>query len=160
MFGDNVDDIYLTDMYHKLCSTVYTKQYILHVQVLLECYYIQIKCSKWENWNHLFCRKISFLIDVEVKLWSRPDCICGTLYFKFSGIDVINIVGIIYMANEGLHVRITCIHWPCYCTVHVYVSKCHGVCTFWVFIVYVYLYCLGNSTITNGRLGSQYHRRS
>jgi hypothetical protein len=33
------------------------------MQVLLECCYIQMESSQWENWNHLFCRKVSFLTD-------------------------------------------------------------------------------------------------
>jgi hypothetical protein len=33
----------------------------LHIQVLLECCYIWMKSSQWENWNHLFCRKVSLL---------------------------------------------------------------------------------------------------
>ena len=28
---------------------------------LLECCYIWMESSQWENWNHLFCRKVSFL---------------------------------------------------------------------------------------------------
>jgi hypothetical protein len=31
------------------------------MQVLLECCYIWMESSRWENWNHLFCRKVSFL---------------------------------------------------------------------------------------------------
>jgi hypothetical protein len=31
------------------------------MQVLLECCYIQMESSQCENWNHLFCRKVSFL---------------------------------------------------------------------------------------------------
>jgi hypothetical protein len=37
------------------------ERYILHMQVLLECYYTQMESSQWENWKHLFCRKVSFL---------------------------------------------------------------------------------------------------
>jgi hypothetical protein len=29
--------------------------------MLLECCYITMGSSQWENWNHLFCRKVSFL---------------------------------------------------------------------------------------------------
>jgi hypothetical protein len=36
-------------------------RYILHMQVLLECCYIWMESSRWENWNHLFCRKVSVL---------------------------------------------------------------------------------------------------
>jgi hypothetical protein len=32
------------------------------MQVLLECCYIWMESSWWENWNHLFCRNVSFLI--------------------------------------------------------------------------------------------------
>jgi hypothetical protein len=31
------------------------------MQVLLECYYILMESSQWENLNHLSCRKICFL---------------------------------------------------------------------------------------------------
>jgi hypothetical protein len=31
------------------------------MQVLLECYYTEMESSQWEHWNHLFCRKVSFL---------------------------------------------------------------------------------------------------
>ena len=31
------------------------------MQVLLECYYILMESSQWENLNHLFCRKVCFL---------------------------------------------------------------------------------------------------
>jgi hypothetical protein len=34
---------------------------ILHMQVLLDCCYIWMESSQWENWNDLFCRKASFL---------------------------------------------------------------------------------------------------
>jgi hypothetical protein len=34
---------------------------MLNLQVLLECCYIKMESSQWENWNHLFCRKILFL---------------------------------------------------------------------------------------------------
>jgi hypothetical protein len=45
------------DRNHKLWNIVSTERYILHMQVLLECCYIWMKSSQWENWNHLFCRK-------------------------------------------------------------------------------------------------------
>ena len=50
-----------TDRNHKLWNIVSTERYILHMQVLLECCYIYMESSQWENWNHLFCRKVSFL---------------------------------------------------------------------------------------------------
>ena len=73
-----------------------------------------MESSQWENWNHLFCRKVSFLtaphcqfrgvgqgikqtylyltvnFEVYVQVWSRPICICGILYFKLNGIDAVN----------------------------------------------------------------------
>jgi hypothetical protein len=45
-------------MYHRLCNIVSTERYILHMQVLLECCYIWMEGSQWENWNHRFCRKL------------------------------------------------------------------------------------------------------
>ena len=49
------------DRNHKLYNIVSTERYILHMQVLLECWYIWMESSQWENWNHLFSRKVSFL---------------------------------------------------------------------------------------------------
>jgi hypothetical protein len=49
------------DRNHKLWNIVSTKRYKLHMQVLLECCYILMENSQWENRNHLFCRKVSFL---------------------------------------------------------------------------------------------------
>jgi hypothetical protein len=51
------------DRNHKFWNIVSSERYILHIQVLLECWYILIESSEWENWNHLFCRKVSFLTD-------------------------------------------------------------------------------------------------
>jgi hypothetical protein len=31
------------------------------MQTLLKCCYIEMESSQWENLNHLFCRKVSFL---------------------------------------------------------------------------------------------------
>jgi hypothetical protein len=51
------------------------------------------------------------------------------------------------------------IHWPCYCTVHVYVviQYCDNMWSFWVeailcgiFIVCLYMYCLWRSNYQNG----------
>jgi hypothetical protein len=78
-FGDFVDHIYPIELEigsvasllaailyqgkskrnHKLWNIVSTEIYILHMQVLLECCYIW-KSSEWENWNYLFCRKVTF----------------------------------------------------------------------------------------------------
>jgi len=44
------------DRNHKLRNIESTERYILHMQVLLECCYIWMESSQWEN-----CRKISFL---------------------------------------------------------------------------------------------------
>ena len=49
------------DRNNKLWNIVSSERYILHMQVLLECCYIKMESSQWENLNHLFCRKISFL---------------------------------------------------------------------------------------------------
>jgi hypothetical protein len=55
-----------------------------------------MKSSQWDNWNHIFCRKVSFLTaphcqfrGVGQGMWSRPICICCILYFKLNGIDAI-----------------------------------------------------------------------
>ena len=74
------------DRNHKLWN-------ILHMQVLLECCYKYMESSQWENWNNFFCHKVLFLtltvnFKVLIKVWVRPSCICGILYFN--GIDVIN----------------------------------------------------------------------
>jgi hypothetical protein len=37
-------------------------------QVLLQCCYILMESSQWENYNHLFCRKLSFLCS-HCQLW-------------------------------------------------------------------------------------------
>ena len=59
-------------MNHKLWNIVSTERYILHMQVLLECCYIWMESSQWENWNNLFCRKVSFLTDTCVCLpWQK-----------------------------------------------------------------------------------------
>jgi hypothetical protein len=55
-FGDFVERIYPI----KLWNIVSTERYILHMQVILECC-TYMESSKWENWNLLFCRKVSFL---------------------------------------------------------------------------------------------------
>jgi hypothetical protein len=49
------------DMNHKYGNIGSIKSYMLHIQVLLECCYIQMESLQWENWNHLFCSKISTL---------------------------------------------------------------------------------------------------
>jgi hypothetical protein len=48
------------DRKHKLCYIGSTKRYILHLLVLLECCYIKMESSQWENWNHLLCRNFFF----------------------------------------------------------------------------------------------------
>jgi hypothetical protein len=64
------------DRNHKLWNIVSTERYILHMQVLLECCYIWMKSSQWENWNHLFCRKVS-LLSMEYPCYKWP-LICST----------------------------------------------------------------------------------
>ena len=49
------------DRNHMLWNIVLTERYILHMRVLLECCYIWMESSQWENWNHLFCQNVSFL---------------------------------------------------------------------------------------------------
>jgi len=49
------------DRNHKRWNIVSTKSYILYMQVLLKCCYIWMKSWQCENWNHLFCHRISFL---------------------------------------------------------------------------------------------------
>ena len=51
------------DRNHKLWNIVSSERYILHMQVLLESCYILMESWQWENWNHLFCRKVSSLTD-------------------------------------------------------------------------------------------------
>ena len=38
-----------------------TDRYIHHTQVLLECYYINLESSQYENWNNRFCSHSQFL---------------------------------------------------------------------------------------------------
>ena len=38
-------------------------RYIPRMQVLLQCCYLEMESSQLESWNHLFCRKVLFLID-------------------------------------------------------------------------------------------------
>ena len=84
------------DRNHKPWNIVSTERYILHMQVLLECRYIWIERSQWGNWNHLFCRNVrskpplTVNFEVEIKVLTRPICICGVLFFKLNRIDVIN----------------------------------------------------------------------
>jgi hypothetical protein len=49
------------DRNHNLWITVSTVIYILHMQVLPECCYIEKESPQWGNWNHLFCHRVSFL---------------------------------------------------------------------------------------------------
>jgi hypothetical protein len=49
------------DGIQKLWNIVSTDRCILHMQVLLECCYIYMESSQWENLNQVFCRKVSFL---------------------------------------------------------------------------------------------------
>ena len=72
-----------SDRNHKLWNIVSTERYILHI------YAGAAGMFTMGNWNHLFCRKVSFLTTPR-DVWSRPTCICGFLYFKLNGIDVIN----------------------------------------------------------------------
>jgi hypothetical protein len=37
------------DRNYKLCNIVSTERFIIHMQVLLECYFIQKDSSQWEN---------------------------------------------------------------------------------------------------------------
>ena len=46
------------DRNHIHWNIVSTERYILHI---LECCYILMESSQWENWNHNFCRKVLFL---------------------------------------------------------------------------------------------------
>jgi hypothetical protein len=57
------------DRNHKLSNIVSIEIYILHMQVLLECCYIWMESSRWENWNHLFCRKVSFYTASHCQFW-------------------------------------------------------------------------------------------
>ena len=64
-----------TDKYHKLWNSVSTERYILYMQVLLECCYIWMESSQWENWSHLYCRKLSFLTTPHCQILGN---ICST----------------------------------------------------------------------------------
>jgi hypothetical protein len=81
---------------HKLWNIASTERYILHMQVLLECCYILMESSQWENWNHLFCRKVSFLTAPHCQFRSVGQGmkqICLYLWyplFQLNGIDAIN----------------------------------------------------------------------
>ena len=57
------------DRNYKLSNIVSTGRYILHMQVLLECCYIWMESSRLENWNYLFCRKVSFLTAPSCLFW-------------------------------------------------------------------------------------------
>jgi hypothetical protein len=85
------------DWKHKFWNIVSTERYILHIQVLLEYCYIWMESSEWKNCNHLFYHRRGFVLNWPyvsisrfVKVWMIPSCICGKLYFKLNGIDVIN----------------------------------------------------------------------
>jgi hypothetical protein len=74
------------DRNHKLWNIVSTEM-LLHINGKFTM----------ENWNHLFCRKVSFLIaphcqfrGVGQGIKQTAICICGILYFKLIGIDAIN----------------------------------------------------------------------
>ena len=56
------------DRNHKLWNIVSSERYILQMQVLLKCCYIYMESSQWENWNHLFCCKVSFLTEPHCRL--------------------------------------------------------------------------------------------
>ena len=79
------------DRNHKLWNIVSTERYILHMQVLLECCYILMEISQWENLNNLFCRKVSFLTAPHCQfrgvghgMKQTYICICGILYIKLN----------------------------------------------------------------------------
>jgi len=65
-----------------------------------------MESSQWENWNHLFCS--SFVLNYpslsiarcRSRVWSRPICICGRLYFKFNGIDAVNEITNLELLSE------------------------------------------------------------
>jgi hypothetical protein len=59
------------------------------MQVLLKYCYLWMESSRWENWNHLFCRKVSFLTWVslvEQELLTLPEHLSSPPVF--SGIRV------------------------------------------------------------------------
>jgi hypothetical protein len=66
------------------------------MHVLLECCYIWMESSQWENWNHLFCRNVSFFY----ALHSQFRSVCHGMkqtylhmwypLFKLNGIDAIS----------------------------------------------------------------------
>ena len=55
------------DRSHKHSNIV--EWYILHMQVLLEWCYAYMESSHWENWNHLFRRRVSFLTAPHYRFW-------------------------------------------------------------------------------------------
>jgi hypothetical protein len=90
------------DRNHKLREIVSTERYIPHMQVLLECCYISMETSQCENWNHICCRKVSFLTSPHSQfrgiaqsmeqtylyLWYHHSDVC----IKLNGIDAINAI--------------------------------------------------------------------
>ena len=74
------------DRNHKLWNIVSTERYVLHMQVLLECCYIWMESSQWENLNHLFCRKVSFLTDPHCQFQSVGQGMKQTYLYMWSSI--------------------------------------------------------------------------
>ena len=55
------------DRKHQISTIVSPRKYIIRMQVLLKCCFIEIESSQLESWNHLFCRKVLFLNDHHCK---------------------------------------------------------------------------------------------
>lgn len=53
-----------------------------------------MESSQWEKWPIVFFRVDAFSTDHlwEFLVWNRDICTCGIIYFKFHGVDTINIV--------------------------------------------------------------------
>jgi hypothetical protein len=49
-----------------------TETYILHIQVILKCCYIPMESSRWENWNNLSTRQISYRGFLKMKMLAGP----------------------------------------------------------------------------------------
>jgi hypothetical protein len=56
------------DRMHKLWNIATTKRHIIHIQMPLENWYIQMEGSQWENWSHLLCHIDRFFTDPNCSL--------------------------------------------------------------------------------------------
>ena len=45
------------------------------------CFYIQMESLQWENWMHLFCRKVSFLTAPHCQFWDVGQGMKQTIWY-------------------------------------------------------------------------------